>query len=141
MNTKIVIDTNIFINVLIGKKESPSRELFRRCLKREYQPLMGNALFNEYCDLINRDRIVQLCPLSTEERTKLLQAFFSVCQWTKIYYLWRPNLLDEADNHLIELAIAGNALTIATRNIKDFKQSQLKFPQLQFLTPEQIIGD
>ncbi len=140
MSTKIVIDTNILINVFIGKKESASRELFRKCLKREYQPLMSNALFNEYCDVINRDHIVQLCPLDEEERIKLLKAFMSVCQWIKIYSLWRPNLVDEADNHLIELAIAGNAQIIVTRNIKDFKKSQLKFPQLQFLTPELIIG-
>ncbi len=141
MSLKIVIDTNILVNVLIGQKESSSRELFRRCLKRQYQPLMSNALFNEYCSLIYRERIIQLCPLSDQEKMKLLKAFMSVCQWIKVYYLWRPNLLDEADNHLIELAVAGNASIIATRNINDFRQSQLKFPQLQIQTPEQIIGD
>lgn len=141
MRKKIVIDTNIFVNVLIGKKESSSRELFRRCLKLEYQPLMSNTLFNEYCSLIQRETIIELCPLNDEEKMKLLKAFISVCHWVKIYYLWRPNLLDEADNHLIELAVAGNASIIATRNIKDFHQSQLKFPQIQIQTPEQIVGD
>lgn len=123
MSIKIVIDTNILINVFLGKKESASREFFRRCLKLEYQPLISNALFNKYYDVINRDRIVPLCPLNEEERIKLLKAFMSLCQWIKIYYLWRPNLVDEADNHLIELAIAGNAQIIVTRNIKDFKKS------------------
>jgi predicted nucleic acid-binding protein len=59
----------------------------------------------------------------------------------KVYYLWRPNLLDEGDNHVIELAIAGNASYLATRNLKDFRQSQLKFPQLQIKTPEMILGE
>jgi uncharacterized protein len=141
MTEKIVIDTNILVNVFIGDKNSSSRMLFRKCLLKEYQPLMSNALFNEYCDVLNRKRIIELCPLDNEEKTKLLSAFMSVCQWVKVYYLWRPNLLDEADNHLIELAIAGNASKIITRNLKDFRQSQLKFPQLQFKTPEQILGD
>ena len=140
MTIKIVVDTNIFINVLIGKKESASRELFRRCLKLKYQPLMGHALFTEYQDVLGRDRIKAKCPLTTEEKMNLLQAFMSVCEWIKIYYLWRPNLLDEADNHLIELAVAGNAEAIVTRNTKDFNQSQLRFPQFQILTPEQILN-
>lgn len=63
----------------------------------------------------------------------------SVCQWVKIFYLWRPNLKDEADNHLVELAIAGNAKIIVTRNINDFQRSQLLFPQIEILKPEQVI--
>ena len=64
----------------------------------------------------------------------------SVCQWVRVYYLWQPNLPDEADNHLIELAVAGNAQIIATRNVKDFKLSQLRFSQLQILKPEEILN-
>ena len=139
MMTKIVVDTNIFISVLIGKEESASREIFRQCLQRKYQPLMGNALFAEYNDVLNRDRIISLCPLTDSEKIKLLKAFMSVCSWVKIYYLWRPNLLDEGDNHLIELAVAGNARAIVTNNIKDFKQSQLRFRGLQILTPKQFL--
>lgn len=138
---KIVIDTNILVNVLIGDKNSSSRMIFRKCLYREYQPLMSNALFNEYCDILNRKNIVERCPLDNEEKTKLLNSFMSICQWVKVYYLWRPNLLDEADNYLIELAIAGNASKIITRNLKDFQISQLRFPQLEFKTPEQFLGD
>ena len=141
MKEKIVIDTNILVNVFIGDKNSSSRMLFRKCFQQEYQPLMSNALFNEYCDVLNRKRIIELCPLDNEEKTKLLNAFMSICQWVKVYYLWRPNLFDEGDNHLIELAIAGNASKIITRNLKDFRQSQLQFPQLEFKTPEQILGD
>ena len=140
MVIKIVVDTNIFVSVLIGQKESASRELLRQCLQGKYQPLMGNALFAEYQDVVNRDDITAICPLTNIEKTNLLAAFMSVCQWVRVYYLWRPNLLDEADNHLIELAVAGNAEIIATRNIKDFKQSQLKFPQLKILEPEEILN-
>ena len=140
MAKKIVVDTNVFINVLIGQNESASRELVRQCLERKYQPLMGNALFNEYQDVINRDKIIALCPLATNERKKLLAAFMSVCEWVRVYYLWRPNLADEADNHLIELAVAGNAQIIATRNTKDFKRSQLQFSQFEILKPEAVLN-
>jgi predicted nucleic acid-binding protein len=63
----------------------------------------------------------------------------SVAMWIYIYYSWRPNLRDEADNYLIELAVAGNAKIIATNNIKDFKTAELIFPELLIKKPEEII--
>jgi predicted nucleic acid-binding protein len=50
--------------------------------------------------------------------------------------MWRPNLRDEGDNHLIELALAGSAMAIVTRNVRDVAQGELKFPALHVLTPE-----
>ena len=48
-------------------------------------------------------------PLTASERRALFDALLSVSEWIKVYYLWRPNLPDEGDNHLIELAVAGGA--------------------------------
>ena len=139
MQIPIVIDTSVFISALIGHK-GPSRELIRRCIQGQYQPLMGNALFLEYEAVIGRDEILRQCPLTSEEITKLFASFLSASQWMQMYYLWRPNLRDENDNHLIELAIAGNANMIATNNIKDFQNSELLFPSLSILKPEQILN-
>lgn len=138
MAIKIVVDTSVFISALISSQGS-SRELIRRCLKGEYQPLMGNALFSEYESVIQRSEIIAKCPLSSEEISALLTSLMSISKWISIYYLWRPNLKDEADNHLIELAVAGNAQMIATHNIKDFKNAELLFPNLSILKPEEII--
>lgn len=138
MESRIVIDTSVLISALIGSTGA-SRELIRLCLQGEYQPLMGNNLFLEYESVILREEIITQCTLTKQEIFVLLDAFMSVCQWIDIYYLWRPNLRDEADNHLIELAIAGNAQIIATKNIKDFLNSDLNFPNLSILKPEQIV--
>lgn len=138
MAIKIVVDTSVLISALISSTGS-SRELIRRCLIGEYQPLMGNALFSEYESVIGREEILAKCPLTSAEISALLTSFLSVSEWVSIYYLWRPNLKDEADNHLIELAVAGNAKIIATQNIKDFQNSQLLFPNLSILKPEEII--
>ncbi|MCH2248064.1 MAG: putative toxin-antitoxin system toxin component, PIN family [Crocosphaera sp.] len=138
MTTKIVVDTSVFVSSLIGT-QGPSRELIRCCLRGEYQPLMGNALFCEYESVINREEILAKCPLTSSEIEVLFQAFLSVSQWVNIYFLWRPNLTDEADNHLIELAMAGNASSIVTNNLKDFQNTDLLFPNLSIVRPEQII--
>ncbi|MBE9048134.1 putative toxin-antitoxin system toxin component, PIN family [Pleurocapsales cyanobacterium LEGE 10410] len=138
MTTIIVIDTSVFIGALISATGA-NRELIRRCLRREYQPLMGNALFSEYESVMNRQEIIAKCPITKEEKEALFAALISVSRWISIYYLWRPNLQDEADNHLVELAMAGNARIIATNNLKDFRNSELHFPNLAILQPEDII--
>lgn len=56
------------------------------------------------------------------------------------YYAWRPNLRDESDNHVVELAVAGAASAIVTRNVRDFQiGAELKFPGLDILTPVQLL--
>jgi hypothetical protein len=37
----------------------------------------------------------------------LRDAILSICHWQKVSYAWQPNLPDDADNHLVELAVAG----------------------------------
>lgn len=102
---------------------------------RRYQPLMGAALFAEYESVLAREALFKRCVLTKRERETLLDAIMSTCQWVNIYYAWRPNLTDESDNHLIELAVAGGAEAIVTHNVKDFKRSELRFPALEIMTP------
>ncbi len=100
---------------------------------------MGTALFSEYEAVMEREEILVRCSLEQSDINSLLAAFMSVAGWTKIYYSWRPNLRDEDDNHLIELAVAGNAKVVAINNIKDFRYPELTFSDISILKPEQII--
>ncbi|MCP5408462.1 MAG: putative toxin-antitoxin system toxin component, PIN family [Chromatiaceae bacterium] len=134
----VVVDTSVLISALIAAK-GPSREILRRCLKHEYIPLISNTLFSEYEDVIGRKKILDLCPLEAQEIREIVNALYSVCLWVPVYFLWRPNLKDEGDNFLIELALAGNANIIISNNISDLRGSELKFPGLRILTPEQIL--
>jgi uncharacterized protein len=138
MAIKIVVDTSVFVSALIGPS-GPSREVIRKCLQGKYLPLIGLNLFCEYESVVFRESVLAQCLLSREEILKLLQAFLSVCEWVNIYYLWRPNLRDEADNHLIELAIAGNARFLVTNNLKDFQNTQLLFPNLLAISPQELL--
>lgn len=140
MIDNVVIDTNIFVSALL-KADTAPRQILRTCLEGKVLPLMSNPLFTEYEDLLNRGRLFKNCPLTYEERDTFLNDFLSVCKWVNIYYLWRPNLRDEADNHLIELAIAGNATCIVTGNIKDFQGSELLFPHLKIYTAREFITE
>lgn len=98
---------------------------------------MGAALFAEYESLVTRESVLKRCRLTKAERETVLDAFLSACDWVHVYYAWRPNLPDEADNHLIELAVAGAARAIITHNVRDFQRAELRFPHLGIFTPAQ----
>jgi predicted nucleic acid-binding protein len=135
----IVVDTNIFVGACLG--QGACRGVVSACLRGEHEPLMAAALFAEYEDVLGRPALFQSCRLSLAERERLLDIFLSHCRWTRIYFGWRPNLVDEGDNHLIELAIAGGAETVVTRNVRDFERAELRFPQLRFRTPEAFLAE
>ncbi len=138
MTDSIVVDMSVLISALIGPV-GPSREIIRRCLNGGYIPLVSNALFQGYEAVSSRTEVRRLCPLSSDEVTELLNAFYCMCHWMPVYYLWRPNLPDNDDNFLVELAIAGNATCIVTNNIKDIKSSELTFKDLKVLTPKELL--
>lgn len=133
------MDTNVFISAMTSPG-GINREVLRACLSGRAKPLMGIALYEEYEDVMRRPEILKRCPLAEDERTVFLDAFLSVCEWTSIYFLWRPNLRDEADNHLIELAVAGGASAIVTSNLRDLKSGELIFPTIQVLKPADFLA-
>jgi putative PIN family toxin of toxin-antitoxin system len=138
MDERVVVDTSVTIAALISAGGG-SRAVLRLCLRRRCQSLMGQALFAEYEDVYGRPGILDRSPLSPKERDELLDAFLSVCEWTPVFFLWRPNLPDEADNHLIELAVAGQATSLITHNVKDFRRGELRFPKLRIETPKDFL--
>jgi len=102
---------------------------------------MGAALFAEYESLLSRTELFERSLLVLAEREAVLNGFLSVCHWTNIYYGWRPNLRDEGDNHLIELAVAGGAEAIVTKNIRDLSSGELRFPGLRILQPADLLKE
>jgi putative PIN family toxin of toxin-antitoxin system len=134
----LVIDTNVFVGALL-RRGAASRRVLRACLAGNYHPLMGAALFAEYEDVLSREALWSGALVSTREREVVFDGFVKACRWVEVFFAWRPNLPDESDNHLVELAIAGNAVAIVTWNIRDLTRGELRFPALRILTPEQCL--
>jgi putative PIN family toxin of toxin-antitoxin system len=134
----VVVDTSVLVSAMLGPGGA-SREVLRRSLRGLDTPLMGQALFAEYEAAMAKEALFAGCVLTEGERAELLDAFLSTCRWTQIYYGWRPNIRDETDNHVVELAVAGGAEAIVTKNLRDFASMELRFEGLRILSPQQLI--
>ena len=134
---KVVIDTSVFVSALISRN-GEAIEVLRLALQGKVLPQMGTKLFLEYEDILSRNEIKNISCLSDAEVEELLNALISVSQWNQVYYLWRPNLIDEADNHVVELAVASNASFIVTYNTKDLRNKQLSF-DIDIVTPSEFL--
>ncbi|MDP3030938.1 MAG: PIN domain-containing protein [Rhodocyclaceae bacterium] len=133
-----MVDTNVFVAGL-RSAGGASRKVLRMALTGRLQPLFGNALWLEYQDLLGRQ--VWGGFTTPDERLQVLAALAQRGRWVTVYYGWRPNLPDEADNHLIELALAGGAAAIVTHNVRDVRGGELRLGNLRILTPAQCLEE
>ncbi len=60
-------------------------------------------------------------------------------RWVEVFYAWFPDASNEANNHLIELAVAGQSEAIVTRTLRGVALDELKFPSLRVLGPERCL--
>ena len=71
---RIVQDTNVFVAAL-RSGAGASRLVLESCLRRAHQPLMAQALWLEYRDVLSRADLWKDCALTSEERGQLLDDF------------------------------------------------------------------
>lgn len=137
---RVVLDTNVLTSALLSE-DGASRSILRACLQMQLRPVIGQTLLSEYEDVLGRTSIFRNCVLPERERWDLLDALLSVSDWVKVYYSWRPNLPDEADNHLIELAVAGVANYVVTYNYRDLQRAELRFPAVRIAKPADVLKE
>lgn len=132
--TRIILDSNVLVSAFTSA-QGASRAVLRQVIKGEARALLSVPLFVEYEAVLTRPATQRRCPLTRGEQGQLFDAFLACTELVEVYYRWRPNLRDEGDNHVLELAIAAADAPIVTYNRRDFAGGQLRFPEIQVLSP------
>ncbi len=136
---RIVLDTNIFIGACLGK--GAANRVLGSAIDGSIKTVMGAALFAELESVLSRSSLFEGSRLSEAERSELLDIYVAQTDWVRVYFGWRPNLRDEGDNHVVELAVAAGASFIVTRNLRDFQNMDLSFPGIRIITPEAFLKE
>ena len=130
----VTLDTNIIYQAL-KSASGASFFILQQVRERKIQIALSVSLFEEYEDVLKREKSLKNFGLDIEDIDKFLRFIAYVGKPYTIYYLFRPNLKDEKDNMVVELAVTSQSDYIVTSNIKDFKNAELKFDHLKIVTP------
>ena len=90
-----------------------------RLKKDRLKIVISTTLLFEYEDILKRNQAI--LGLSDGEIERLLDYFCLKSDHQRIHFLWRPQLPDQKDDHILELAVASGTGLIVTYNAKDFK--------------------
>lgn len=133
-----LLDTNILIAALRSRRGA-SHALVRMVLQGKLPIAMHYKLLAEYRDVLGRPEIFDGLIFTLDEIEKILARLVVEAVAVRVDYLWRPNLKDEGDNFILEIAVAASPCTIVTHNVRDFISSDLRFHEVWIKTPQQTL--
>lgn len=134
----LTLDTNILYQALMSKTGA-SYFILQQVRNRKIQIALSAPVFLEYQDVLTREKSLKDFELQLNDVEKFLRFIAYIGKPFKIYFLFRPNLKDEKDNKIVELAVTSQSDYLITSNIRDFKNAELKFAQLKIITPGEFV--
>jgi len=134
----LTLDTNILYQALLSTTGA-SHFILQQVRNRRIQIALSVPVFLEYKDVLTREKSLKDFKLQLNDVDKFLRFIAYIGKTFEIYFLFRPNLKDEKDNMIVELAITSQSDYLITSNIRDFKNAELKFDELKVFTPGEFI--
>ena len=133
---RAVIDTNVLHSGLYSATGA-SHQILRLIERGRIMPLLSTTLLFEYEEILKRNQ--EMLKLSDRAVDDVLDGLCSRGECRKIHFLWRPQLSDPKDDHVLELAVAASGADIVTHNVKDFTNAS-SFG-IRIITPAQLLGE
>ena len=112
-----VIDTNVLYSGLFSANGASYR-LLRHVETGRLIPILSTTLLYEYEEVLIRHRTV--LGLTSEAIDDVLDGLCKCGESKSIHFLWRPQLPDPKDDHILELAVAAGCVPVVTHNSRDF---------------------
>lgn len=136
----VTIDTSVLFQAFYSNIGA-SHRIIRMVRHGENEMAISVPVFQEYKDVLSRPENMELLSLKQSDIDTIMDFIVTVGRVTHISYSWRPNLRDEADNMIIELARSSGSQYLITRNVKDMTvDSDLMNDDIGILTPGEFLA-
>ena len=136
MRPLIVIDTNVILSSLQSNK-GKAFELVSQVGTGMFDCAVSVPLILEYEAVLKNHLDKGI--VSDSDIEDFVDYFCAVGIKTKIFYLWRPYLKDQFDDHVLELAISAGAERVVTYNKRDFLRAEDLGIKIQ--TPKEFLAE
>jgi len=123
---RYVLDTDVMVAAL-RSNSGASRQILLSALAKRYELLVSVPLFLEYEAVLTRPDQLTACGLSRQEAEGVLDDIAAVARPVRLAFRWRPTLLDQADDMVLETAVNGGADAIVTFNLRHFEAVRESF--------------
>ena len=123
---RLVLDTNILVAGL-RSRTGASRQLLVWLYEGRYQAVVSVAMMLEYEAVLTRPEHLAAFALSAQEINQFLNSMAHLIIPVTPFFLWRPQLRDPADEHVLETAVNGSAKAIVTFNTRHFQTAAVRF--------------
>lgn len=117
---RYVLDTDVLVAGL-RSKTGASRRLLVLLYQERYQSIASVAMMLEYEAVLTRSENLSAFGLTRQEVLRFLDGLSLLIAPVTPYFLWRPQLRDPADEHVLEAAVNGHADAIVTFNHRHFR--------------------
>jgi putative PIN family toxin of toxin-antitoxin system len=133
---KAVIDTNMLYSGLYSAMAASYR-ILELIDGGRIVPCLSTTLLFEYEEILKRNQ--KILRLSNKDVEDTLNSICRQGEERRIHFLWRPQLPDPKDDHILELAVACNRADIITHNLKDFNQASAF--GIRAITPAKVLEE
>ncbi|MBK5968350.1 MULTISPECIES: putative toxin-antitoxin system toxin component, PIN family [Thiorhodovibrio] len=129
---RCVLDTSVLV-AASRSRLGASFALLEALRAGRYQALASVPLMLEYEAVLCREGQLEASGRDLATTGAFLDALSLCMEPVHLYYLWRPQLRDAADEMVLETALNGRADVLVTLNVSDFEPA--KAFRLKVLTP------
>jgi predicted nucleic acid-binding protein len=129
-------------DAVVAAMRSPggaSAALLRAARSGRVTLLATAPLCLEYETVCSRPEHVQAAGLGPAELAVFLDAVVDLVEPVEVWFLWRPQLRDPADEMVLEAAVNGRAAAIGTFNARPFLPAATSFG-VSVLLPREALG-
>ena len=120
---RIIIDTNVLVSALI-QRNYPYFIVYNYVFENLVEVCISKELFEEYLEVLNRPKFSKYPDFTRKAELILAQI---EAKSSKFQPTQQVNIIqDDADNRLLELALASKANFIITGNTNDFTMSHFQ---------------